>query len=438
MLNFKNKFCSISKSKGNQFSVLLLALALLTGCSGFFGKKTDLGFLPTPDYSARTIQYVPILPEIFGSPQFTNPVQVLTGFDNLIYVVDSNSVDSLSAVYCFDQSGKQLARYSLPGVTYVAQDRNLEMLALTKFDTIISGNKQKLNAICRYNLTYTTGGSDGGGTFLSLNKAKLKTRMVYPIFTRETQRLQAPAELRKISLNAIGILNGNRYYVTCSGPSQQAFNYSFPNNCILFCNDPTRETSKAAWSPVAVLADNGTYGTDYFQQPFGIATTIQPPQSFALGSNAKDDFVFTSLDANSDLRVQYIQAQVSGEGFVNYSLKPFVVGDTSKASGFLYSSKKFTAPTGVTIAGDGTKYLFVTDAAKDTLYQFTIDGLEGVKPNVLSSSKLVKVSFGNDKKSKNGALFNRLRSVAYADKIVYLADAGNRRIIRYKLTTDFN
>ena len=403
--------------------------AILFSCNGFFGKKTNLDFLPVPDYSSKPISYVPILPEILGSPRFNNPIHVSTGFDNLVYVVDS-----ALGIYSFDQSGRQLAFFPLPGVTFVIQDRNLDLLALVKFDTITNGTPQRLNAILRYDMKFD---STDFGTLLSLKHAKLVHRMVYPFFTRETQRLQVPDELKQINLNAIGILSGNRYYVTCSGPARQAFSYSFPNNCVLYCSDPAKETGVAGWSPIAVSAANGTYGTDYFKQPFGIATTIQPPQSLGLGNNPKDDFIFTSLDSNSQFRVQYMQAQVTGEGFINYSLKDLPVGDTAKATGFLYSTRKFITPLGLTIAGDNTHYIFVTDASKDSLYQFSIDGLEGVKPNAVSASKLVKVSFGSGKADNTATKFRNLRGVAYADRTVYLADAGNRRVVRFKLTTDF-
>ncbi|MES2387322.1 MAG: hypothetical protein V4543_04935 [Bacteroidota bacterium] len=426
---YLKQFFSISAS------VLCMAVfMLLSSCDNFFGKKTKADFLPIPDYSSRPVAYVPIKPDIKATPAFTNPTHISLGFDNLVYVVDSSL-----GIYSFDQSGRQLALKSIPGVTYCVQDRNLDLLVLTKFDTTTGSTPQLLNTICRYDLKDTL--ADNTTTLLSLNYAHLVHRMVYPVFTRETQRFQVPDELKQISLNAIGILSGNRYYVTCSGPERQAFNYTYPNNCIMICNAPKQENNRGSWSPLAVTADNGTYGTDYFNQPFAIATTINPPQSLTLELQAKDDFIFTSLDQNSQLRVQYIQAVKSGEGFINYSLKPLVVGDYSVANGFLYTSNKFVRPLSIAMAGDNSRYIFVADYAKDSLFQFTIDGLEGVKPNAISDPKLIKVSFGSNEKDKGTADFHKLRSVAYAEKILWLADEGPdkvKRITRWKLTTDFN
>lgn len=53
----------------------------------------------------------------------------------------------------------------------------------------------------------------------------------------------------------------------------------------------------------------------------------------------------------------------------------------------------------------------------------------------VDQSRQVLVSFG---KLGNGPKeFNTPSGVAYFDRIVYVADKGNNRIVRYKLTSDF-
>ena len=39
---------------------------ILTGCEGYLGTKTDLGFIEVPNYAIRDIAYVPIQPPFTG------------------------------------------------------------------------------------------------------------------------------------------------------------------------------------------------------------------------------------------------------------------------------------------------------------------------------------------------------------------------------------
>ena len=113
-----------------------------------------------------------------------------------------------------------------------------------------------------------------------------------------------------------------------------------------------------------------------------------------------------------------------------------VSANPDRGNGFLYDEFKFTYPSDLAFAGDGTNYIFVTDSVKDSLFVFTSAGVEGVAPPPGSSTTVpVIVSFGG---SGNGALqFSDPQGVAYFDRIVYVADTGNNRISRFRLNTDF-
>ncbi len=107
------------------------------------------------------------------------------------------------------------------------------------------------------------------------------------------------------------------------------------------------------------------------------------------------------------------------------------------ADGWLNSPNKFTYPTGITVAGDESRYIFVTDAEKDSVYQFTSNGLEGVPPPPGSGSvRYTKASFGGS--GPGPTQFNEPRGVAYYNQILYVCDAGNHRVCRFKLTLDFD
>jgi hypothetical protein len=101
----------------------------------------------------------------------------------------------------------------------------------------------------------------------------------------------------------------------------------------------------------------------------------------------------------------------------------------------LYQSYRFAQPADVCIAPDETGYIFVVDAQKDSLYQFTNKGFEGVNPPANSGiKKQIITSFGG--RGAGAFEFNQPSGVAYFKRIVYVADKGNNRIIRYKLSTD--
>ncbi|HEX2900688.1 MAG TPA: hypothetical protein VHS96_13280, partial [Bacteroidia bacterium] len=128
---------------------------------------------------------------------------------------------------------------------------------------------------------------------------------------------------------------------------------------------------------------------------------------------------------------------IASDGGTDFLVEQLPTGDTAKAEGFLYTPGRFASPVDVAYSGDGTNYIFVVDREKDSLYQFTNTGLEGVQaPAGSSSSKNIRVSFGG--RGVGLTQFDQPAAVAYYNQIVYVADAGNRRVLRFKLTTDFD
>lgn len=58
----------------------------------------------------------------------------------------------------------------------------------------------------------------------------------------------------------------------------------------------------------------------------------------------------------------------------------WVQGDTSQADGFLATPGRFGRPEGLAFTGGAQPYLIVADAQRDSVYVFTLSGLEGVIP----------------------------------------------------------
>ena len=78
---------------------------------------------------------------------------------------------------------------------------------------------------------------------------------------------------------------------------------------------------------------------------------------------------------------------------------------------------KFTQPEGSCIDDAGN--IYIADAQKDSVFKFT--------------------PFGDELQSFGGpSVFNGPYAVAYYNNILYVADTGNNRILRFQLSTNLN
>jgi len=115
-------------------------------------------------------------------------------------------------------------------------------------------------------------------------------------------------------------------------------------------------------------------------------------------------------------KVQWIQLKLMGQTH-NWDSKFDLIKDSDID---LLRINRFIQPRGVALDPSGN--LFVVDASTDSLYHFNSRGIESY-------------SFGghNDPYGRN---FNQPYSVAFYDKTLFIADKGNNRICRYKLSID--
>ncbi len=401
-------------------ATILLGSLFIGGCEKYLGDKTDLDFIEVPDYDAtRQIAYVPILPVL---DNFIQPTDVEVGFDELIYVVDKGAEE----VIALDQSGREVGRKHIPGASAVAQDRAFDLLVIGTFDTVLvnGGDTSEYTFSTIYRLDQF-----GGGGY-NLSNAKIVNKVIHPFYTG--RRGNSNDEEDVVRFNKIAVLAhnsdpllNNQYYVTRSGPGQSGGGL-IPNDAVLYFRN-----NDEFISTLNVSTTSGVF-SDYFETPGGITTFAQPPQLSTTGGR---QFIYTSMDPSNTLQVQYIDFFES-EFSSFYRPRLLAAGDTTQADGFINSPDKFQIPTDVTVAGDGTGYIFAVDSGTDSLYQFTGTGFEGVLPPAASGiNKYQKASFGG-----TGSGVNQFRDpmgVAYFNEIVYVADAGNGRVLRFKLTTDF-
>ncbi len=391
-----------------QGAVWVGVVLLLSACDGFFGTKTNTEFIEVPTYSPREVAYVPVQPALMA---FQEPVDIIAGFDELIYVVDKATEEIIS----LDESGRELGRFKVRGVRAVAQTRGLDLLAIGENTATVAGTDFDVTCIYKIDM-------HGEGASFGIDYARITDTITHPFYFKST----FSSSDADVQFNKIAVLEDNRFYVTRKGTDNNPQKFGGPDDAVLLFG-----ANGTYITPVIVNTPNGFF-RDFFKRPTGISSFVQPPQISAGGPN---HFVFTSIGENTSIKVQVIDYLETDFG-ASYEPRILFESDSTVADGNLATPNKFKEPVGVTITGDGTNFILVVDKATDSLYQFTTTGLEGVKPPAgAASSKYQMASFGG--RGEGLSQFNAPSAVAYKNRIVWVCDSGNGRVLRFKLTTDF-
>lgn len=393
----------------NRILAFAIAIITLTSCEGFFGEKTDLSFIDAPEFQARDVAYVPIQPIIEG---FSSPNDVITGYDELIYVVDAGTEE----IIAFDQAGREQGRTNVQGVTKIVQDRQLNILAIGELDTIINGNPYTLSTIYRLNLDTEAG--------FGIQYAEIENKIINPFYFKSSfSTLDA-----EVKFTSIDVMADNDYYATRTGPRTNTSQVGGPDDGLVLFNYNDEYQSN-----VFVTTESGFF-RDYFKDPMAITTYAKPRQSPSVDESR--DFFIAMASEEVPLKVQSLQF-IATEFGSSYEVELLGFSDTAEANDFLYRPGRFSNPVDMTLTGDGTNYLFVVDQGKDSIYQFTTKGYEGINPPPGSSeTKNIIASFGGT--GVSATQFNNPTAVAYHNDILYVTDRDNGRLLRFKLTTDFD
>lgn len=408
------------KIKISNFLKFITAFSLILGLHGcaLFGTKTDLSFIPQPSNQFRVISYVPILPAVQGT--FSELSDITIGYDELIYVVDKGSQE----VIVYNSAMVRLASKFVQGATKVIQDRKLNLLVLGTSDTTIGTVGYKnLATVYRFSLNNTNYG---------LANAVLKKKIVHPFYFPANSVITNTVRFTDICLVGDNILGDNFYYLARTGSNNNVTNLGGPDDAILLFNENDNYQKY-----VQILGNEGVK-TDFFKSPIALVSAVQPPQADrAVRSMGFTYASATNLEPENRRRVLPINYEASPEGVTYTQATNLVLDDSSKADGFLLTLDRFKSITDMAASGDGTNLLFVADNSKDSVFVFGINsGLEGITPPAGSRGrKNIKVSFGGT--GKEFTQFENPVALAYGREILYVADAGNNRIVRFKLTSDF-
>lgn len=423
-----------------KISVYIAILSVASvGCETIFGSKTDsttddIFKVGKIDPALENIDgYAPVLP-VWSD--FDAPTDIHVGFDTFVYVTDAKGVHLLDRADL-----RPRVTIPLQGAVAVTQDRLLNVYVSARIDTVIKQSGVDVT----YNLpaVFKIKNMNGMG-----NLAFVDT-LIFPFddaslstSTAQNARLSKSAanNYEKVKITGVSVLADNNIYVSRTGPLNSTQQVAAPDNTVL---EFTRrvvngeKTDKMVNIRQLVTLNPQNPSLKSAVGLGAITTFVAPPQRDRLTDDRS--FLITQTDQNIDIdfRVLWIKAELTTDGMAYLQNSSLLAQDTSKASGFLYEPGKFQKPVDVAVSGDASAFIFVVDEAQNMLYQFQSNGYEGVNPpaGADQSGKKIIVSFGG--KGVGPKQFNSPSGVAYFRKVVYVTDKGNNRVLRFRLTSDF-
>ena len=307
---------------------------------------------------------------------FNHPSAIIVGNDFLIYVADTYN----DRVAMLDLTGRVIG-YSktIKRPIALAEDKSLNLIVCAQFDTLLPAHVSPTTFGAVYKMDLVSVGHDiAAGNFKK-------------VFYEPTDSVRR--------YTGVAALYDNRYYITRTGPKNELTRIDKDIAVLLF------SATDQLITPVSNLTPEGT-GLLSIHTLTGIAT---------MPTGRSVEFVICQTGDVALYKVQWIRLIAEGQT-TNYASKfyPSVDGDID----FLRINR-FSTPRGVTLDPSGN--LFVVDSQVDSLYRFSTRGVE-------------RFSFGGTGSGERQ--FREPSGVAYFDKTIFVADAGNNRIVRFKLSTD--
>lgn len=277
-------------------------------------------------------------------------------------------------VVMMDLAGRVVgASARIPRPVAIAQDGLLDLLVAAELDTTINGSPVTLGAVYRIRLRDS--------------HHRIADAPVYAVYTE-------PARPER-RFTGVAVLPNNAYLLTRVGPlNTSPFD---PDNAVLIMS-PQDEF----FSPVSSL------------RPVGNAlNSIKNLSGISIIGNNSADFVFTQTDNTMQYKAQWLRFFPDPIGDWGQKFDP-----TQTHNDFL-TVHRFDQPEDVTYDNFGN--IFIVDAGKDSVFRFSSQGRE-------------QYSFGGT--GNGNRQFNQPKGVAFYDKTLYVADTGNNRIARFRLSTD--
>lgn len=305
--------------------------------------------------------------------QFNGQTAVLLGREPLVYVADTKN----NKIDQIDLSGVLQGTLPIKSPRAIAQDYNYDLLVIG--DSVLNfGTFDTISVLYRIQLV-PVGGLLSNASLIPLLGSNYPTPL-----TSNNRRF-----------TGVAVYPNNTYIVTRTGPDNTSS--LDPDNALLDIVGITTVTSVTPLSGFQPTG-NGVYSIDMMSA----ITTF---------TGNMTDFIITRNSPTPGFKVLwFVYDNVKG----TYNPK-FIPEDN-------VDILNVPLETPDAICLDNNNNIYVVDNTLDSLYKFGSDG------------KLKVESFGG-----TGSGTNQLNSpggVSFFDKVLYISDTGNNRIVRYKLSTD--
>ncbi len=422
-----NRFLSIS--------LFLVAGILFSSCDDIFNSKdnVDTNEIFEEGRIDPTLEnldgYAPVQPFWGG---FDAPEDVHVGFDEFVYVSDANGLHLLDRA---DLSPR--VTVPLRGANAITQDRLLNVYVSARIDTVIDNITWDLPAVFKIKNMNGAGPLTYVDTLIfPFDDASLSTSAA------QNARLNRSSNINyeRVEVTGLTVLGDNTLYVTRRGPFDETTQVAAPDNTVLefarirengvLTDKMTNVRQIRTLNPTVPSLRSGIGMS-------AIASFVAAPQRDSFTNDRS--FLIAQADQSKQIpfRVLWINAVETVDGLVFQQNSSLLAQDTTQADGFLYEPNKFLEPSDITYTADDDSYIFIIDEGLNKLFQFQTNGQEGVPPpaGAEDQTRQIVVSFGE--LGAGPKQFNQPSGVAYFDRVVYVADKGNNRIARFKLTSDF-
>lgn len=356
------------------FPFIILSLLLLPLLNSC-GDKFDINELSTTNSSGNITGdtvYVQLNPQWEG---FNHPQDILVGQEPFIYVADTDN----DRIVMLNLNGDILGVRTIKKPIALAQDYKLNLIVCAQLDTIVNGQTNSFGAVFKLDMVASQH---------QITAAPITKLLPRPIDLNYPQR----------KYTGVAVFYDNTFYVARTGPNNSSF--IDPDNSILYFS-PKKLVAGGEGDTLIGRIPN----IDPLSSGLVSANQISSLTSF----NKKNiDFIET-LTGNNTLKTQWLTYVVTPVS-ADYEARL-----TPSDGGALMTPNRFSQPEGACIDDAGN--IYVADAKKDSIFKFT--------------------PFGDELQSFGGpTVFSGPYAVAYFDNILYVADTGNNRILRFMLSTD--
>lgn len=356
-------------------SKYLFIMALLMFAGGC-GNQLDLSQFPITNNGNINVSDTVYILQSPVWQGFSSPKDIIVGNDQLIYVCDSKN----NRIVQMDMSGTFISTKSLGENVYpakITQDYNFDILVLSDSTSAVD----TITVLHRFKLV------EGGGLIGNARQISLFNSL-YP----------TPNSNKYRKFTGISMYPDNSYILTRIGPSD----------------------------PIGIDAGNAIIKLKGVES----ITNVEKLSGFQTSGNS-----FYSIENTSAITV----TKNSSTDFIIARNTPDTVS-LNKVIWFNYNSSsgaydpKFTSPmqdlvntkfgTPSAVAMDINSNVYVIDALRNHLYKFN------------SAGRLLVESFG--KYGAGDSQFDSPMGVAHFNRVLYISDTKNNRIVRFKLSTDLN